>query len=55
MHVGETAVETIVPPGELRVIDAEQVHHGGVDVVAGRGIRAVERAPDVVSHRDAWR
>jgi hypothetical protein len=43
MHIREAAVDAVVADGELLVIDAEQVHHRGVDVVAGRRIGAVER------------
>ena len=43
MHIRQPAVDAVVADGEFFVIDAEEVHHGGVDVVAGRRIGAVER------------
>lgn len=33
MHVGQSAVDAVVAPGEPSVIDAEKFQHGGVDVV----------------------
>ena len=43
MHVGEAAVDAVVADGELRVVDAQQVQDGGVDVVDLGGVFAVER------------
>ena len=43
MHIRQAAVDAVVSYGELFMIDAQQVHHRGVDVVAGRGVGAVER------------
>ena len=38
VNVGEPAVDAVVADGELRVIDAEQVHHRGVDVIDERRV-----------------
>ena len=43
MDVGEAPVDAVVPPGEPRVVEAQQVEHRGVDVVDRRGVVAVER------------
>ena len=34
MHVGQPAVDAVVAEGQLLVVDAEQVQHRGVHVVA---------------------
>jgi hypothetical protein len=36
MHVGQTAVNAIVPNGQPLMVDPQQVQHGGVQVVAIR-------------------
>ena len=43
MHIRQAAVDAVVADGELFMINAEQVHQRGVDVVAGRRVGAVER------------
>src|SRR5437867_6350263 len=43
MHIGKSAVDAAVAEGELLVVEAEQVEHGGMDVVNGRGMVPVER------------
>lgn len=43
MHIGEAAVDAVVPQGELGVVDAELVKHGRVNVINAGGIRAVLR------------
>ena len=43
MDIGQAAVDSIVPEGELGVIDAELVKERGVDVVHLGGVGAVER------------
>ena len=54
MHIRQTAVDAVVPHRESGVIDAEQVHHRGMNVVAGCWIGAVERfvAPLITLARD---
>ena len=34
MHVGEASVDTVVPDGQTRVVDSEQMQDCGVDIVA---------------------
>ena len=41
MHIREAAVEAVVTDGELLVINSEQVHHRGMNVVAGRRIGTI--------------
>src|SRR5262249_1890387 len=41
--VGQAAGDAVVADGESLVIDAQQVQHRGMDVVAGRGAGAVGR------------
>src|SRR5579871_5233428 len=42
-NVGQAAVDAVVADGKAFVVDAQQVEHGGVDVVAGRRTVAVGR------------
>ncbi len=42
MYIREAAVDAVVADGELLVIDTKQMHHGGVDIVAGRRISAIK-------------
>ena len=43
MHVGQPAVDAVVAPGELGVVDAEEMQHRGVNVVDLRRVAAIER------------
>ena len=38
VHIGEPAVDAVMAEGEPFVVDAQQVKHGGVHVVAVEGI-----------------
>ncbi len=38
VHVGEAAFEAVVIPGELFVVEAEQMQHGSPEVVNGRWV-----------------
>src|SRR5438105_3274163 len=38
VHVGEPALDAVVVVGEFRVVDAEELQDGGVEVVPGRGV-----------------
>lgn len=43
MHVGQSTIDAIVTNGESRVVDAEQVQDGGMNIVDLSGVAAVER------------
>ena len=43
MDIREAAVKAVVPHGQSLMVDAQQVQHGGIDVVNLRGIFPVER------------
>ena len=43
MHIGEPTVDAVVPPRQLRVVDAKQAEHRGVDVIDLRRVFAIER------------
>ena len=38
MHVGEAALDAVVGEGELFVVEAEEVEHGGVQVMEGMDV-----------------
>jgi len=43
VDVGETAVDAVVAPGQIRVVDAEEFHHRGMHVVHRGRLVAIER------------
>ncbi len=43
VNIREAAVEAVVADGELLVLNAEEMQHRRMDVVANRRIGAVER------------
>ena len=47
MHIRQAAVDAVVAEGEALVVDAEQVQHGGVDVVAVSGVLCGAVGPGV--------
>ena len=54
VHIRQAAVDAVVAEGEFGVVDAQLVQDGGVDVVNGGGIAAVQRfvSPLVAFARD---
>ena len=47
VHVCQSAIDAVVADGELFVVDAEEVHRGGVEVVAVDGVGRGFVGPDV--------
>jgi len=43
MHIGQPAVDAVVADGQAFVVDAQEVHDGGVDVIDLRRVQAVLR------------
>ena len=41
MHVGQTAIDSIVSHGELFVIDSQLMEDGGMNIVYGRIVAAI--------------
>ena len=42
VYVGEAAIDTVMAHGKAFVLDAQQVQHGGVDIVDLGGMLAVQ-------------
>ena len=43
MHIRQPPVDAVVADGELRMINAQQMHHRGMDVIACSRVRAIQR------------